>query len=106
MADVGPGTCVSVVAFPPLTLAGFVDHGVRGAGAACPPLALEPGEGCGSGCCAAGAGRAPDGIQLCSDPCADCAGLFKSSFLVVGGEAASWRVPLPEHVIRERGAAC
>lgn len=30
MADVGTGTCLSVVAFPPLTLVGFVDCGVHG----------------------------------------------------------------------------
>lgn len=30
MADVGTGTRLSVVVFPPLTLVGFVDCGVRG----------------------------------------------------------------------------
>lgn len=91
----------AVVAFPPLASEGFADHEVCGVGAASSSLAPDAGDGAGSGCGAAGGGRAPERIQLLPDP---RAGLLTSSLLAE--ERRSWRVPLPERVIRERGAAC
>lgn len=91
---------VAVVAFPPLASEGFTDHEVCGVGAASSSLAPDPGDGAGSGCGAAGDGKAPERIQLLPDP---RAGLFRSSLLAE--ERRSRRVPLPERVIRDWGAA-